>query len=108
MIQVSIYKNENNQIIGFCTKGHAGYAKSGYDIICSAVSALTFTTIQSIDTFTSDTYSYDEDEKKGKVNFRIISELSGASELLLNSLLLGLQSIRDSYGEKYIRIDGEK
>ena len=107
MIKVSIYRDENKKVIGFHCVGHAGYAESGSDIICAAVSALTMTTINSIDTFTADTYSYDEDESTGMMDFRIISEVSGASELLLNSLLLGLCGIEESYGKKYIRVDGK-
>ena len=107
MIKVSIYRNEDNKVIGFRCAGHAGYAESGSDIICAAVSALTMTTINSIDTFTKDTYSYDEDEAKGMMDFKIVSSLSGASELLLNSLLLGLTGIEESYGKKYIRVDGK-
>ena len=104
MIKVSIYKNEKNQLIGFQCSGHAGYAQSGSDIICAAVSALVITTMNSIDTFTSDTFDYKEDEEKGFVDFKIISTLSERSELLLGSLILGLQGIEQQYGKKFIKI----
>ena len=107
MITVSIYRDENGRCCGFHCSGHAGYAESGSDIVCAAVSALTMNAINSISEFTSDTFSYDEDEKSGMMDFRIVSEMSAVSEILLKSLILGLQSIADAYGRKYIRFRNE-
>ena len=53
MISVTIYR-AGHQYRGFLCEGHAGYAEEGYDIICSAVSALTVNTINSIETLTED------------------------------------------------------
>ena len=47
MITVEIRKS-NGEYVGFSSKGHAGYADEGYDIICAAVSVLTVNTINSI------------------------------------------------------------
>ena len=91
-------------ITGFCCEGHAGFAKRGQDIVCAAVSALVFNTMNSIEQFTSDTYSYEEDEKSGRIEFNIISEVSDRSELLLASFALGVQTIAEQYGNKYVRI----
>ena len=103
MIIISIYQNEEGSIIGFGSEGHAGFAKHGEDIVCAAVSALVINTINSIETFTDDTFDYQENEKRGHIDFKIISELSNESSLLLNSLFLGLQGISDDYGQKYIK-----
>jgi len=103
MIKVSIYNNEDGKIIGFRSIGHAGFAEYGQDIVCAAVSALVINTVNSIEQFTSDTFDLKEDEKKGEIEFRIISKLSKESSLLLNSLILGLQGIMEDYGQKYIK-----
>jgi uncharacterized protein len=103
MIKVSIYQNADGKIIGFRTIGHAGFAESGQDIICAAVSVLIINTMNSIEHFTSDTFEYKEDEKKGQIDFKIVSKLSNDSSLLLNSLFLGLQGIQDDYGQEYIK-----
>ncbi len=91
-------------VTGFCSEGHAGYARHGKDIVCAAVSALVMNTMNSIHSFTPDVFDYKEDEKKGMVDFRIISEPSPETKLLLRSLILGLQNIQEEYGEKYLRI----
>lgn len=107
MIKISVYKDENGRVNGFHCIGHAGYAEAGSDIICAAVSALTMTTVNSIESFTSDVFSYEEDPEQGMMDLKIVSPLSGASELLLNSLILGLSGIEEAYGRKYIRVNGK-
>ena len=103
MIKVWIYNNAVGKVTGFKCSGHAGFADNGQDIICAAVSALVINAMNSIDAFTSDTFEYKEDDKKGEVDFNIVSELSNESNLLLNSLLLGLQGIQEDYGQEYIK-----
>lgn len=103
MIKISVYKNADGNIIGFHSVGHAGYAEHGSDIVCAAVSALVINTINSIEAFTSDTFQLEEDEKNGDIDFKIISKPSNESNLLLNSLFLGLNGIREDYGQKYIK-----
>jgi len=113
MITITFFAKEIEQnikvnlesVTGFCSEGHAGYAKHGEDIVCAAVSALVMNTMNSIHSFTSDVFDYKEVQKKGMVDFRIISEPSPETKLLFKSLILGLQNIQEEYGEKYLRID---
>ena len=35
-----VFKEKNNLIMGFTCNGHAGYASSGEDIVCAAISSL--------------------------------------------------------------------
>ena len=104
MINVSIFKNAENLITGFKLLGHADYSEYGSDIVCAAVSVLVINTINSIENFTSDRFRLNQDEKKGYIEFHVISELSTNSNLLLSSLALGLQGVVEEYGPKYIRI----
>jgi uncharacterized protein YsxB (DUF464 family) len=41
MITINIKRNYKNEIVKFSLDGHAGYAESGNDIVCAAVSAIT-------------------------------------------------------------------
>lgn len=108
MIDVSIYKNAENLITGVKLSGHAQYSKRGTDVVCAAVSVLVINTINSIEHFTSDKFSYEQDENKGFIEFHVISELSNNTSLLLNSLVLGLNEIAEQYTEKYIRLSQVK
>ena len=102
MIRVSVYRDKSGRVAGFHCAGHAGYAARGQDIICAA---LTMTAVNAVEQFSSDTFSYREDEKAGEMDFKVTSPMSEASELILKSLLLGLSMIEESYGRKFIRID---
>jgi uncharacterized protein len=108
MIQVSIYKNAENLITGFSLSGHADYSEYGSDIVCSAVSALVINTINSIEHFTSDKFQLEQDEKKGFMEFQVISPMSNNTSLLLNSLVLGLKGIEEEYTIKYIKLNQVK
>ncbi len=104
MINVSIFKNAENLVTGFQVSGHADYSEYGSDVVCAAVSALVINTINSIENFTHDRFTLDQDEKKGFIEFHVVSTLSNNSNLLLSSLVLGLQGIAEEYTEKYIRL----
>lgn len=104
MINVSIYKDAENLITGFKLSGHAGFSEHGSDVVCAAVSALVINTINSIENFTSDHFDLKEDEKKGIMEFHILSPISSNSNLLLSSLALGLQGIAEDYTEKFIKL----
>ena len=102
MISVIIYVDSSNQYKGFDVKGHAGYAENGFDIICSAVSVLTVNTINSIEKFTKDFLSCKSED--GYISFRLKDILSSESKLLIDSMILGLNDIMESYGKKYMKI----
>jgi uncharacterized protein YsxB (DUF464 family) len=104
MIQVSIFKNADNLITGFSLSGHADYSEYGSDIVCAAVSVLVINTINSVEHFTSDRFHLDQNEKKGFIEFHVISPISNNTNLLLNSLILGLQGIEEEYTNKYIKL----
>lgn len=103
MIKVTVYKNPKNEYVGVKTVGHAGYADSGQDIVCSAVSVLVINTLNSIQAFTKDNCEVKAKEKEGLIAFKFLSGISEQSTLLMDSLILGLQGIQQDYKE-YIQI----
>ena len=102
MINVCMIK-ENGHYKKFVIDGHAGYAEEGEDIVCAAVSALVINAINSIEEFTEDAFTMDC--KDGQIsNWEFTSDISASSELLMKSLMLGLENIERSYGEEYLKI----
>ena len=99
MTYATIYKNSEKEIVGFKTQGHAGYAESGSDIVCAAASVLAQNAVNSIEQFTEDTFTVDVNEDLGELYFKIDAGYSHETELLLNSLILGLQGIEEEYME---------
>ncbi len=102
MIQLTIYRDLEGNSIGIKLQGHAGYADAGFDIVCSAVSALSINLVNSIEKFTEDIFELDI--KNGYIYLLLRGDISSSSKLLLNSCILGLQEIKKQYGNKYINI----
>lgn len=94
MIRITVYE-KSGAISGFDVSGHAGYEQYGSDIVCAAVSALVTTCINSMESFTDATLDYRFQEESGDVSCRIVSGASDKTDLLLASMLLGLQGIED-------------
>ena len=88
--------------MGFKSKGHAGFADSGYDIICAGVSALVINCINSIENFCDVRFTVDADDEGGNIKFMLADPADGDSELLINSMILGLKGIQNDYGNDYI------
>ena len=95
MIKTTIYKNKRNECVGFKTFDHAGAGDSGQDIVCAAVSMLVINTMNSIERFTDAQTSQVSDDTKGIIEYRLLSRPTEETELLLNSMILGLQSLED-------------
>ena len=105
MINVTIFKDSSDMYRGFSLVGHAGYAESGSDIICAAVSMLSTNAVNSIEKLTGDKISYNVDEDTGLLSMSFSDKvISNESKLLVDSLIIGLESIRESYGDTYIKI----
>ena len=105
MICVTVVQTKDKQIRAFQVAGHAGYAESGQDIVCSAVSALTITTINSLEAFTTQSFEIDQDEEDGVITVNFLEDLNHDAALLMNSLILGLKSIENEYNNEYIHVE---
>ncbi len=103
MIQISIIKhnNEYSQIKAF---GHAEYDDYGKDIVCSAVSVLIINAANSLEKFTKDLVLA-ETYEDGTTEILLKEHPSKEAILLIDSLVLGLEGIRDQYGKKYLSVD---
>ena len=105
MTKITIFRNHDGEYLGFDCLGHAGYADEGEDIVCAGISALVINTINSIEQYTEDSFESSVDPETGTVLFKIKDmPVGSSSELLLKSLVLGLNGIQDEYGKKHIKL----
>lgn len=93
MIEISRFEG------GITINGHAGYAPSGEDIVCAAVSALAQTLIASIEALTEDAIQYDVSPGWVEIKYR---KLSASTKLLIASFFVGIEMIADSYPDNVI------
>ena len=101
MTKVTFIKR-NGIYIGFDAEGHAGFDNKGKDIVCAAISVLTINTVNSLEEINHEDVS--ADVKDGNLVVRLKSNKESSSQTLIESLILGLKSIQEEYGNKYVKV----
>ena len=105
MIKITVIKH-TGEYRGFVISGHAGYADEGYDIICSAVSALSVTTVNALESLA---HVYVEAEQEdGYISCQFPKGINAEGKLLMDAMILGMQQIRESYGKRYTQVRFEE
>lgn len=77
-------------------EGHSGYAPTGQDIVCSAVSVLVQTLIQSVENLTADKITYDMQPGTVDIKFWCLSD---PSKVLIDAFFIGINGIAEAYPE---------
>lgn len=103
MITVDLYRNERKLITGYKVSGHAGYAEAGYDIYCSAVSALTQAPVMGLERYLKLKPSYRISEEDGVFEVALNSEPDDLTEAIFMTMFYGIDSIARQC-PKYVRI----
>ncbi len=98
MVKVTFFQNEARDLVGFDCFDHAEYS-DGQDIVCAAVSALVITCMNSIETLTEDRFTCKTESETGDIQFRLAEGFGEKSQLLLQSLALGLEEIEENYND---------
>lgn len=93
MIVVDLYRNEQKQITGYKVSGHAGYAEEGYDIYCSAVSALTQAPVMGLEQYLKLKPSYRICQEDGILEVALTGAPNELTQAVLETMLCGLSSI---------------
>lgn len=97
MICITIYKTPEGFPKGFQVIGHADSVEEGADLVCCSVSVLTINVVNSLDSFTQDVFTLEQDEETGLVEVRFEDVPSEEAQLLLRSYDLGVYSIAKEY-----------
>ncbi|MDP2857232.1 MAG: ribosomal-processing cysteine protease Prp [Bacillota bacterium] len=105
MIEAVITRNSGGQVVGITVSGHSGYAESGSDIVCAAVSAVVQTAILGL----KNVRGLDVRDRTGdgELEFRI-GRATGLEALcradaITSTMVLGLKDIEQSYGD-YLKV----
>lgn len=111
MIKVTIKKDQSGQIHSFEMKGHADFAEYGKDLVCAAASAVSFGSVNAIITLTEITPIIKQKGDGGylyvEVPSMINSEKAANIQLILESMIVSLQTIEQDYS-KYIKVTFKK
>ena len=100
-IAVAFFRRPDGALTGYRVQGHAGYAEAGSDIVCAAVSALTQSTLNGLQSVLKVPVMFDIDDQAALLEARLTPEATEAqvaqAQILLRTLLEGLQAIERSY-----------
>ncbi|OFL14858.1 hypothetical protein HMPREF2782_01710 [Anaerococcus sp. HMSC068A02] len=99
MIDVTLLiKNEKR--LGFAIKGHANFDQHGYDIVCAAVSILSYTAVNTLDYYELE-FDFFDDDNEMKVSLENPNE---KSEIILNNFEIGIKTLLTNYNE-YVNLN---
>lgn len=99
MIDVTLLiKNEKR--LGFAIKGHANFDQHGYDIVCAAVSILSYTAVNTLDYYEVQ-FDFFDDDNEMKISLENPNE---KSEIILNNFEIGIKTLLTNYNE-YVNLN---
>lgn len=101
MIKVKLEKKEF-EIERICISGHSGYAESGRDIVCAAVSSVVTTSVNAILSFRKTIQVTDD----GDTLEILVLEHDTITDTLIKNMLNLLKEIEKQY-KKNIKMEGE-
>ncbi len=104
MIQAIIERDGSDRsICAFHVEGHARFARSGKDIVCAGVSAVTVGTVNAVEVLLG--CRMNSEIKKGWLHASLPDVVDMAVrekvQLLLESMVVMLESIQSAYGEYF-------
>ncbi|RXZ84528.1 ribosomal-processing cysteine protease Prp [Paenibacillaceae bacterium] len=102
MIHITIVRDrQKKRIVSFEISGHADFARKGEDIVCSAISAISVGTVNSIETLTG--LELPAQMKDGWLQSEVPQLADAAvdakAQLLLESMVVMLDTVQQSYGD---------
>ena len=111
MTNVSIVRDSEGFIWEFTVEGHAGSSKKGEnDIVCAAISAITFTAVNALEELAGiKSCSMEEGRIKCSIPADISAQLKPCVKIILDTIAIGFKQIEytPSY-RKYISILDEE
>lgn len=104
MITVQVIKNNNNDdIIAFELSGHANSGPYGYDLVCAAVSAVSFGAVNAIIELCHVDLIINQGKEGGYLHVALPDKIAEGNfvniQLLIKGMVISLKTIEREYGE---------
>ncbi|WP_281183010.1 ribosomal-processing cysteine protease Prp [Staphylococcus schleiferi] len=104
MINVDFKLNDEGQITDVIMDGHADFAEHGQDIVCAGASAVVFGSVNAIIGLTAERPDIDYSDDGGYFHVRSVDTSNEQAQLILQSMLVSIQTIEEEYNE-YIKLN---
>ena len=104
MTEIKISRDKSGNIVKFVIDGHSEFSESE-DIVCSAISSVSFATLNGIEKILKIPFGYEKDD--GYLYFVLPDELKNdlreKVNILLDSMFLFFKDLEEQYGD-YVNI----
>ena len=94
MIRVTL-RWKGDEIVSFECKGHAGFAEAGQDIVCAAVSILTTTCVNALESVAG--VKPDTRVSDGRMTVSLPANAGRDAQVILRSMRQGLSDLAEEY-----------
>ncbi len=107
MIKVTMYRNSTKKVSAFEISGHAESGSVGHDLVCAAVSAISFGSVNAVIKLCEIEPIIDQGGEGGYLYVALPNQLTASAfnraTLLLEGMFVSLETIERDYGQ-YITI----
>ncbi len=95
MIRAELFKDSRGGYTGFAVEGHAGWAEEGSDIVCAAVSVLTCTCANALESVCG--LHPGVSARKGRMRVSLPGDAGHDAQVVLGVLRQGLGDLQEQY-----------
>ncbi len=104
----AVFSVKEGRIVRIVCKGHTGYADSGEDVVCAAVSAVLQGAVLGIDQVAKAQMQYSTDDAKGELHFALCEGLTPTcahdAEVILRTAYMAISDIAASYSQ-FVKVE---
>ena len=102
MTKVNLLTLANGDLVGFRITGHSGYAESGSDIVCSAISSAAYMTANTVTEIIKVSAEIDVNESDGGMLLRVFQKDATACRDILQGFKLHMLALEEQYSDYMI------
>ncbi len=102
MTKVNLFTLANGDLVGFRITGHSGFAESGSDIVCSAISSAAYMTANTVTEVIKVSAEIDVNEADGGMLLRVFQKDATACRDILQGFKLHMLALEEQYSDYMI------
>ena len=100
MINIDLLINKEDDIVGFEIKGHAEYDEYGKDLVCSAVTILAYSCVNSLDKY-AENIKFSDDDITMSIS---IDKTTRDTEVIFDYFKIGIETLLGNYSS-YVKLN---
>ncbi|MEE0060505.1 MAG: ribosomal-processing cysteine protease Prp [Acutalibacteraceae bacterium] len=102
MTRINLLTLANGELVGFRITGHSGFAESGSDIVCAAISSAAYLVANTITEVIRVSAEIDVNEDNGDMLLRVFQKDATACRDILQGFKLHMLALEEQYSDYMI------